>query len=126
MGGYPATSCLTTFDCPSSNVTSLRRNTSNTPIGALVTLNNTVYVEAARALARTVMVAHGSDDARMAYLLRRSPSARFFTFEWQEQMKRIEDCQDCGECRERCPYELDTPALLKKMLVEYDAFLAAA
>ncbi len=61
---------LTTFDCPSSNVTNLRRDISNTPIAALVTLNNTVYVEAARALARCVMVAHGSNDKRLAYLLR--------------------------------------------------------
>jgi predicted aldo/keto reductase-like oxidoreductase len=61
--------------------------------------------------------------ARMAFLLRRSPSARFLTPEWQEQMRRIEDC---GACRERCPYELDTPALLQKMLRDYVASLEAA
>jgi predicted aldo/keto reductase-like oxidoreductase len=64
--------------------------------------------------------------ARMAFLLRRSPSARFLTAEWQEQMHRIEDCQQCGQCSERCPYGLDTPTLLKRMLEDYDAFLAAA
>jgi predicted aldo/keto reductase-like oxidoreductase len=57
--------------------------------------------------------------ARMAFLLRRSPSARWLTPEWQAQMRRIEDCVECGECRERCPYDLDTPALLKKMLADY-------
>ncbi len=64
--------------------------------------------------------------ARMSYLLRRSPSARFLTPEWQEKMHRIEDCQECGHCRDNCPYDLDTPALLRRMLEEYDQFLAAA
>ena len=57
--------------------------------------------------------------ARMALLLRRSPSARWLTPEWQAQMRRIEDCVECGECSERCPYDLDTPTLLKKMLADY-------
>ena len=64
--------------------------------------------------------------ARMAYLLRRSPNERLLTPEWQEQMMRIEDCLECGQCSERCPYDLDTPALLKKMLQNYLAFVEAA
>ena len=44
---------LTTFDCPDANVTNVQRNRSNTPIGALVLLNNEVYSEAARAFAET-------------------------------------------------------------------------
>lgn len=62
--------------------------------------------------------------ARMSLLLRRAPSHRFLTPQWREQMGRIADCTECGECRERCPYDLDTPRLLKKMLVDYEAFLA--
>jgi aryl-alcohol dehydrogenase-like predicted oxidoreductase len=57
--------------------------------------------------------------ARMSLLLRRSPSARFLEPEWQERMLRINDCIECGLCKERCPYELDVPALLKKQLEEY-------
>ncbi len=57
--------------------------------------------------------------ARMTYLIRRSPSAPFFSAEWQERMQRIEDCIECGHCRDNCPYELDTPALLKRMLAGY-------
>ena len=38
-------------------------------------------------------------------------------------MAKIRDCQECGHCREQCPYELDTPAILKKMLADYEAFL---
>jgi aryl-alcohol dehydrogenase-like predicted oxidoreductase len=64
--------------------------------------------------------------ARMAYLMRRAPSERFLTPEWREQMMRIEDCLECGQCSERCPYDLDTPALLKKMLQDYLAFVKAA
>lgn len=57
--------------------------------------------------------------ARISYLMRRSPSARFLEPEWQEQMERINDCIECGLCKERCPYELDVPALLKRQLAEY-------
>jgi predicted aldo/keto reductase-like oxidoreductase len=64
--------------------------------------------------------------ARIGFLLRRSPSARFLTPEWQAQMQRIEDCVDCGQCKERCPYGLDVPALLQKMLDDYTTFVEAA
>lgn len=62
--------------------------------------------------------------ARATYLIRRAPSARFFEPAWQEQMRRINDCQDCGHCVAHCPYELDTPALLKRQLAEYEEMLA--
>jgi len=57
--------------------------------------------------------------ARISFLMRRSPSARFLTPEFREQMMRIEDCIECGLCKDRCPYELDVPALLKRQLAEY-------
>ncbi|HUV40052.1 MAG TPA: aldo/keto reductase [Planctomycetota bacterium] len=62
--------------------------------------------------------------ARMAYLMRRAPTENFLTPEWREKMLRIETCTECGECRERCPYGLDAPALLVKMLDDYRGFLA--
>ena len=55
---------LITFDCPDSNVTNVQRTRSNTPIGALVTLNNPVYVDAARAMARRVLREELSGDGR--------------------------------------------------------------
>lgn len=61
--------------------------------------------------------------ARMGFLLRRAVAHRFLTESWQEQMQRIEDCTDCGRCREHCPYELDPPVLMKKMLADYRSFL---
>ena len=63
-------------------------------------------------------------SARMAALLRRSPYQKFMTDEWYEKMHRIENCIHCNACKSRCPYGLDTPALLQLMLKDYDAFYA--
>jgi len=61
--------------------------------------------------------------ARMSLLLRRAPSAGFLTEEWQENMKKIENCLECGQCKAKCPYGLDTPALLKRNYEDYKTFL---
>ena len=63
--------------------------------------------------------------ARMAQLLRRSPYQPYMSDEWHAKMHKIEDCIHCDACRSRCPYGLDTPALLQKQLADYDAFYAA-
>ena len=60
--------------------------------------------------------------ARMDMLIRRSPWRPYFTPEWQAKMNRIEDCLECGQCSSRCPYHLDTPAVLKYMLKDYRNF----
>ncbi len=63
---------LTTFDCPTSNVTCVERDSSNTPIGALVTLNNQVYVEAAVAFAKLVLTqSPSSRQDRVTFAIRR-------------------------------------------------------
>lgn len=62
--------------------------------------------------------------ARMSLLLRRAPSAGYLTPEWQEKMKKIEECVHCGACKKKCPYGLDTPELLKKNYEDYKAILA--
>lgn len=61
--------------------------------------------------------------ARMSLLLRRAPSAGFLTESGQTMMKKIEGCLECGQCRSKCPYGLDTPALLKKNYEDYKTFL---
>ena len=62
--------------------------------------------------------------ARMSLLLRRSPSANNLTPAWQEKMAKIADCLHCGQCASRCPYGLDTPALLAKNYADYQDVLA--
>lgn len=62
--------------------------------------------------------------ARMSLLIRRSPSKAQLTEQAQEMMKKIEGCLHCGQCKGKCPYELDTPALLQKNYADYKKILA--
>lgn len=61
--------------------------------------------------------------ARMGLLLRRSPQASWLSAEWQEKMKKIEECKHCGQCMKKCPYSLNTPELLAKNYEDYKTFL---
>ncbi len=54
---------LTTFDTPTGNFACVKRDRSNTPLQALVTLNETVFVESARGLARRTLAEGGRSDA---------------------------------------------------------------
>lgn len=62
--------------------------------------------------------------ARMSLLLRRAPSKGWLAPNMQQEMKKIEDCLECGSCHKKCPYGLDTPALLKKNYEDYKKVLA--
>lgn len=62
--------------------------------------------------------------ARMMQLLGRSPYQPYMSEEWYKKMHKIEECVHCDACKSRCPYGLDTPALLERQLKEYDAFFA--
>lgn len=62
--------------------------------------------------------------ARMSALLRRSPYQPYMSDEWYAKMHKIEECVHCDACKSRCPYGLDTPALLQAMLKDYDVFYA--
>ena len=59
---YPS---MTAFDAPSREICTIRRDRTNTPLQALVTLNDPVYIEAAQALARRMTTA-GSTPAEQA------------------------------------------------------------
>ena len=39
-------------------------------------------------------------------------------------LTKIENCINCGKCKRKCPYELDTPELLRKNLEDYKNVLA--
>jgi len=62
---------MATFDAPNREVCTVRRVRTNTPLQALVTLNDPVYIEAAQALGRKAIAEGGSSSAdRVAYAFR--------------------------------------------------------
>jgi hypothetical protein len=61
---YPS---MATFDAPNREVCTLRRPRSNTPLQALVTLNDPVYIEAAQTLARRMSQNPGSTAEKARY-----------------------------------------------------------
>ncbi|HEV3146042.1 MAG TPA: DUF1553 domain-containing protein, partial [Gemmataceae bacterium] len=65
---YPS---MTTFDAPERTYCNIRRLRTNTPLQALVTLNDPVYVEAAQALARRIMTQGGeTTEQRVKFAFR--------------------------------------------------------
>jgi len=77
---------LQTFDTPNGESSCVRRLRTNTPLQALVTLNEPTFVECARALARKTLEEGGQGDReRIAYAFRRA-LARTPT---EEEMKEL-------------------------------------
>jgi hypothetical protein len=58
---------MATFDAPNREVCTLRRPRSNTPLQALVTLNDPVYFEAAQALGRRIARTPGAVPERIGH-----------------------------------------------------------
>ncbi|MHA3774669.1 PSD1 and planctomycete cytochrome C domain-containing protein [Verrucomicrobiota bacterium sgz303538] len=82
---------LAAFDTPEGNTSCVRRARSNTPLQALVTLNESMSVEAARALARCILDEGGeTDTARIDYAFRRVLSRPPIETERAELLKLIE------------------------------------
>ena len=66
---------LQVFDAPTGDFSCVRRARSNSPLQALVTLNEPLFIEAARALAlRTLKEGGTSDEQRLNYVFRRALS----------------------------------------------------
>jgi mono/diheme cytochrome c family protein len=69
---YPA---LQNFDAPNGDFSCVRRSRSNTPMQALTTLNEPLFVECAQALAQKTLKEGGPTDAdRLTYAFRRCVS----------------------------------------------------
>ena len=71
---------MLSFDAPMREACTVRRSRTNTPLQALVTLNETMFVESQRAMAQRVLRAGANDAARLRYAyelaLNRLPSTR--------------------------------------------------
>ena len=66
---------LTNFDTPNADFACVKRTRSNTPLQALTTLNEVVFLECARALAMLTLTDGGIDDeARLSFAFRRCVS----------------------------------------------------
>jgi hypothetical protein len=101
---------LATFDAPDRETCTVRRARTNTPLQALVLMNDPTYVEAARKLAERVIAEAGpSPEARVAHAFRlataRHPSA--------------EECGVLREVFERdlAAFRADLPAASKLLAV---------
>jgi len=60
-----------------------------------------------------------NNAARITFLIRRMVKEHWVTPEWKKNMRLIDNCTNCGHCKEHCPYGLDIPALLKRQQAEY-------
>lgn len=82
---------LQTFDAPNGDFSCVRRQRSNTPLQALTTLNETVFIECAQALARKTLAEGGKTDAeRVTYAFRRTLGRPPLKDERQELMSLLE------------------------------------
>jgi len=94
---------LLAFDAPTREECTAARMKSNTPKAALVLLNDPTFVEAARKLAELAMRSDGDDDARLAFL-------------WKRTLSRVPDTEELDVVkglldRERAVYRDDPKAV---------------
>ena len=82
---------MSSFDSPNGDLACARRPRSNTPLSALTSLNETVFVEAAQALAQRILREGGPDDAaRAGYAYQLCTARRIQPAELQSVLKLLE------------------------------------
>ena len=85
---YPV---LDTFDTPNGDFACVKRDRSNTPLQALATLNESLFLETARALGRRAVEEGGTTDAeRVDYAFRRTLTRRPTVAERSELLSMLE------------------------------------
>ncbi|HVF29064.1 MAG TPA: DUF1553 domain-containing protein, partial [Pyrinomonadaceae bacterium] len=100
---------LQMFDAPNGDVSCVRRARSNTPLQALTTLNEPLFLESARALAlRTLKEGGLTDAARLAYAFRRTLSRRPTPAESAELLKLLNNQRQRFAAGEINPWNLAT------------------
>ncbi|MDQ6665846.1 MAG: DUF1553 domain-containing protein, partial [Acidobacteriota bacterium] len=97
---------LITFDAPDREKCMARRSITNTPLQALVLLNDPAYVEAARSLAERMMTEGGSDPAKRIRFAFRLATAR------QPDPKELRVLQDIAR-KELADYRSDPGKAVK-------------
>jgi len=124
--GYPS---FLTFDASDHDTSLARRIPTNTPLQALVTLNDPVYYEASQALARRMMVERKTLNARIIYgarlVLSRDPTDRELTalralFEKAVAMPAL---QPAAAKMNNDPRELTAFTSVASVLINLDAAL---
>ena len=98
---------LQTFDAPNGDASCVRRARSNTPLQALMTLNEPVFLDCARALARRTLADGGSTDSeRVVYAFRRCVSRKPTDEEKAEVLKLLDKQQERFARPDAKPWEL--------------------
>ena len=88
---YPS---MSVFDAPNGDMSCTRRARSNSPLQALTTLNDAVFMEAAQALALRVWKEGGNDDrAKLIYAFRLCTSRTPDEFELSRLQKLLQQKQ---------------------------------
>jgi aryl-alcohol dehydrogenase-like predicted oxidoreductase len=64
--------------------------------------------------------------ARVMLMLMRAPASLTLTDNAKARMVKARECIQCGECKTRCPYHLDTPTMVRENAEAYAVCLASA
>jgi hypothetical protein len=100
---------LQTFDVPNGDISCVRRAKSNTPLQALTTLNETTFLEAARALAvKTIKEGGATDVQRIEFAFRRVISRKPTILEATELLSLLKRQQERFIAGELNPWNLAT------------------
>jgi hypothetical protein len=98
---------LQTFDTPNGDASCVRRVRSNTPLQALVTLNEPVFLDCARSLAlRTLVDGGATDTERLVYAFRRCVARLPTNEEKAELLKLLSKQQQRFAHPDAKPWEL--------------------
>lgn len=62
--------------------------------------------------------------ARASLLMRREPAEIILSEEGLEKMRQAEKCVRCGQCMKKCPYQLNTPELIRRCVEDVKEVLA--
>jgi hypothetical protein len=104
---------LAAFDGPSALASCARRDRSNTPLQALTTLNEPIFVDCAKALARKTLAEGGATDAgRITFAFRRTLARNPSEAELKELLSLLEKTRRRLESEDSAAYMVVCRVLL--------------